>query len=317
MKASEVAGFAAQAALPIRPRHLGELTYAARLERRPSDEIIALLGAATRRQFEQARRREGGVLPVVIPVQNEAGDLPKTLVALARGGEALPIVVNNKSSDETRDVAIRMGAVVIDQPKGRKMAATQAGIRFARDELSAKQILFTDGDTTTPRRWAGTMALTLAETDIGNGAAVFPASIGMFGKSHLANVAGSALSQMYAVMHQKRGTDPVAHGHNYGLQFDDAGRMEEELSALHPDLFIDDHSEPDDLAIRNATIRAGAAVRGTHNPDLWVVTRNDRVSSLRGALGMALGKATYQQVTGDSYAQEYGLAARPGQTRIV
>lgn len=307
MKVHEVAGFAADSVRPIRPRHIADIRRTAAIRRTGGQAIISQHADATRQQFAEAYRREGGVLPVVIPCHNEADDLPGTLLALARSGNVLPVVVDNNSSDQTVQVALDMGAVLVEQHKGKKMAATQAGVAYASHELGARRVLFTDGDTLVLPTWGDTMDSTLTRLDGGQGAAIFGPSLAAFGKSKFADLAASGLNLMYKVMHERRGELPVAHGHNYGLSLDAEGAMEAEIMALHPDSFAWPGDEaPDDFLIRQAVHRAGAVVVGSHLLDMAVLTRNDRVDSVRQVVAMGRGDASYLDYAHDLYVQEYG-----------
>jgi glycosyltransferase involved in cell wall biosynthesis len=291
----------------IRPRHMADIRRTAAIRRQSGADIVRVHGDFTRQQFAAAKKRRGGVVAVVIPCHNEAEDLPGTLLSIARAGNAVPIVVDNTSTDNTAQVARDMGAVVLDQPTGKKMAATQSGFVYAAHKLSAKVILFTDGDTLVLPDWAQGMASKLTAADKGKGVAMFGPSVAMFGSSRLADLATTGLNLTYKVMHARRGEPPIAHGHNYGLLPDAAGAMEAALLALNPDAFVwPTDAVPDDYLIRQAMIEAGATVVGSHFLDVAVLTRNDRIHTISQVVAIGRGNKSYFDHLADSYATQYG-----------
>ena len=77
---------------------------------------------------------------VVIPCRDEAAALPLVLGAVPDGFH--PIVVDNGSTDGTADVARRLGATVVDEPRPGYGAAVHAGVLAATSEYVA----VVDGD---------------------------------------------------------------------------------------------------------------------------------------------------------------------------
>jgi glycosyltransferase involved in cell wall biosynthesis len=77
---------------------------------------------------------------VILPVLNEAAALPGVLAAMPRGYE--PIVVDNGSEDGSAEIAGRLGARVIDEPRRGFGAACFAGLSSA----SAEVVCFMDCD---------------------------------------------------------------------------------------------------------------------------------------------------------------------------
>jgi glycosyltransferase involved in cell wall biosynthesis len=75
------------------------------------------------------------VCDVVIPCRDEAAALPLVLPAVTDGFH--PIVVDNGSSDGTAEVARRLGATVIDEPRPGYGAAVHAGVMAATSEYLA------------------------------------------------------------------------------------------------------------------------------------------------------------------------------------
>ena len=77
---------------------------------------------------------------VVIPCRDEAAALPAVLAAMPSGFRA--IVVDNGSTDGTPDVARRLGATVVDEPRAGYGAAVHAGVQAA----TATFVAVVDGD---------------------------------------------------------------------------------------------------------------------------------------------------------------------------
>lgn len=238
-------------------------------------EIVDSYASFTRSQFAEARRRDV-VRPMIIPAHNEETDLPAALLAAARTGEAIPLVIDNRSDDGTATIARKMGAIVVEADNGRKMAATQEGLRFARHELGARALYFTDADTLVPAGWIHGMNRHIERQDEGNGVAVFGNSLLWHGKSRFTDTILSAAKIARAVKHTAVGGEIIARGHNYALSLDPNGQMEDAINSLDPSMF-----GGDDSAIRDILIDAGARVLNAADPATTVVTRNDRVDSLR------------------------------------
>lgn len=85
--------------------------------------------------------REQRIL-VVIPALNEATSLPHVLKAIP-GWVDRVVVVDNGSTDDTADVADRLGAVVITEPRRGYGRACQAGLSLIDD---SDIVVFLDGD---------------------------------------------------------------------------------------------------------------------------------------------------------------------------
>lgn len=253
-----------------RPSHLSVLRRAKR-----GQGVIDAYSGFTSRQFAQSRS-EGGV-PVFIPAKNESADLPDTLLSIAaqtdKGESSYAVVVDNGSEDETSEVARKMGAVVIDVPFGRKMAATKAAFDYA-DEQNIDSLLFTDADTIVVPTWANSMKNRLDAANEGYGSAVFGNSLLWYGEKRYVDAVLSAAKLVRGVRNTL--SDNVSpRGHNYGVQLDPEGRIQEEIHRLADDLFAGD-----DYEIGEALKTSGANVKGAASLSTMVITRNDRVNSL-------------------------------------
>ena len=77
---------------------------------------------------------------VVIPCRDEAAALPLVLAGVPEGFR--PIVVDNGSTDGTADVARRLGATVVEEPRPGYGAAVHAGVLGA----SSTFVAVVDGD---------------------------------------------------------------------------------------------------------------------------------------------------------------------------
>ncbi len=81
-----------------------------------------------------SRRGRVDVVPeVILPVLDEAAAIPGVLAAMPAGFE--PIVVDNGSSDGSGELAARLGARVVHEPRRGFGAACHAGLLAARDDV--------------------------------------------------------------------------------------------------------------------------------------------------------------------------------------
>jgi glycosyltransferase involved in cell wall biosynthesis len=90
---------------------------------------------------------------IVVPVLNAAGDLPRLLRALAEldwpQDRLECLVVDNGSTDRSRELAAAAGLRVLDEPKQGSYAARNRGVREARSEW----VVFTDADCAPRPDW--------------------------------------------------------------------------------------------------------------------------------------------------------------------
>jgi glycosyltransferase involved in cell wall biosynthesis len=293
----------------LAPKVLFELWQIARLrsKRASTERRQSRYRTFTRARFAAARNAGDQTIYVIIPCFNEARHLPSALVALARSDNALPIVVDNHCTDNTADIAEDMGAVVISQPTGKKMAATQRGIDYVLNQRGCRRMLFLDGDTMPLPNWATSMDRMLRYLDTGEGAAVFGTSIKMFGLSHLANTAATTASLFFTYLRHARHETPIANGHNYGLSFDNDGVMAKKINKLDKNVFAGSGNDvPDDAQILLCVQTTPAVVRSAHASNTWVVTNNDHLASLRDIFDLFRSKTSYAHLADKYYAQEYG-----------
>ena len=116
-------------------------------------------------------------ISVVIPVLNEEDRLEECLKALCNNSEKpYEIIVSDGGSvDATREIALRYGCSVIDNPKRHAAGGRNAGIKKARGDI----IAFTDGDCIPDRNWIKNIRIAFeAETIDGLGGSVRPVASG-------------------------------------------------------------------------------------------------------------------------------------------
>jgi len=97
------------------------------------------------------------LISVVVPVYNEEWVLANCLEALVRQDYPGPyeiIVVDNASTDRSKEIACRYPVRVVSEPRKSYVYALRAGCAAARGEL----IAFTDADTVVPRDWLSRIA---------------------------------------------------------------------------------------------------------------------------------------------------------------
>ena len=90
------------------------------------------------------------MLSVVIPAYNEKNYLPATLDSVRAALSDIPsseiVVVDNESTDTTREIAVRSGANVVDEPVHNIARVRNAGAESARGRI----LVFVDSDTVVP-----------------------------------------------------------------------------------------------------------------------------------------------------------------------
>jgi cellulose synthase/poly-beta-1,6-N-acetylglucosamine synthase-like glycosyltransferase len=103
---------------------------------------------------------------VVVPVRNGAATIGDTLAGLA-GQAAWPpgyelLVVDNGSTDATREIVRARGVTCVDEPTPGVSAVRNRGLRLARGEVLA----FLDADTVPSRRWLAALASPFADPEV-------------------------------------------------------------------------------------------------------------------------------------------------------
>ena len=278
-----------------------ELHAGVELHQQPPEEAVQQHGQCTTALFQEAA--QANAIPVIIPAHNEERDIVAALKSVAEAG-ARAIVVDNNSRDRTADFARQMGAIVLEQHEGRKMAATQRGLVYALGELGARHMLFMDADTVVGSGWARAMDKELHSADIGQGAMVCGDSITWESGSAAVDVL-SALARIPGLIKGKiRGSRaPIARGHNYGLAVSD--QMRDALLDLDGNWFVEAGGEPDDVAIERTVREAGGNVKQANGIATWVATRGDRITTLRQLWELYFLKRPYGEVVARSYARQY------------
>lgn len=97
-------------------------------------------------------------IAIVIPTLNEAANLPPTLAAIAAANHDCEVIIaDGGSQDQTREIGLASGAIVIPSNPGRATQLNQ-GAAQATGEI----YLFLHADTRLPPNWAELVAQTLA-----------------------------------------------------------------------------------------------------------------------------------------------------------
>lgn len=108
---------------------------------------------------------EAGKISVIIPVLNEAHNLPDTLARISRSPTLEVIVVDAGSQDHSVEIAKQAGALVLHTLPGRA-AQMNAGAEIATGEI----LLFLHADTQLPPQFEVAVARTLAQPAVVAGA---------------------------------------------------------------------------------------------------------------------------------------------------
>jgi uncharacterized protein len=104
-------------------------------------------------------------ISVIIPTLNEAVNLPPTLACLQKSAQLEMIIADGGSQDQTRDIAQKFGAQVIQTPPGRSTQMNQAA-----HQATGEVLLFLHADTLLPQDWLKWVTQTLENPDIIAGA---------------------------------------------------------------------------------------------------------------------------------------------------
>jgi hypothetical protein len=115
-----------------------------------------------------AREAGRGGVSVVIPVLNEAAQLPATLAAVLRDAPHEIVVVDGGSTDLSAEIARTHDAIALAAPRGRA-AQMNAGAAVATGEF----LLFLHADTLPPTGYPALVRTTLAGAGVAGGAFEF------------------------------------------------------------------------------------------------------------------------------------------------
>lgn len=84
---------------------------------------------------------------VIIPAYNEERSIARVVADIPSPPVREVVVVNNRSSDQTREAASRAGATVLDEPRPGYGQACLRGIEYVRERSGPEDIIvFLDGD---------------------------------------------------------------------------------------------------------------------------------------------------------------------------
>ena len=128
---------------------------------------------SNKKQLPGKHRQSWLPFTIVIPAHNEANFLPTTLAAISDAFDVIEhaghvIVVNDSSTDDTRDVAISHNADVIDVSLRNIGAVRNAGAAICETPW----LFFIDADTVLPPQTLAAALDKLAGGAVGGGAAV-------------------------------------------------------------------------------------------------------------------------------------------------
>jgi len=107
----------------------------------------------------------GRKISIIIPVLNEAKNLPKTLAVIPRSPELEVIIVDAGSHDQSVDIAKQFGALVLQELPGRAQQMN-AGAKIATGNV----FLFLHADTQLPDHFVAAIEQTLAKPGVVAGA---------------------------------------------------------------------------------------------------------------------------------------------------
>lgn len=95
----------------------------------------------------QADNINSPIVDVIIPAYNEEGSIGKVVHDIPKDVVRHIIVCNNGSTDNTKEVATREGAIVVDEPKSGYGSACLAGMSYIADLTDKPDVVtFIDGD---------------------------------------------------------------------------------------------------------------------------------------------------------------------------
>ena len=113
-------------------------------------------------------RRGTDLLSVIVPTLNEEAALPETLARAARAEHAELIVVDGGSTDRTKAIALKSGAIFIESQPGRALQMN-VGAGAATGDL----LLFLHADTLMPCGYDDEIRRILADPEVAGGAFCF------------------------------------------------------------------------------------------------------------------------------------------------
>lgn len=242
------------------------------------DRLVNDEAVSCRKQFAPVY----GSIPVLICAKDEAGDLPATLVSLARAeARVVPIVVANGSSDKTAEIAADLGAAVVELPDAGKAAAFAAGLNYATSELDARRILATDADTVVGKYWPEAMIKQVGRIDEHRGGIAIGGVLIHHGPSKSTDALRSIALAAKQAANVKRGSRPGARGSNLGLQLTDD--IAETIAKIPGEEFI-----AHDRALVTAVLSAGGEAIVDFADKTVVATKGDRYRSVGEYLSAAL-----------------------------
>lgn len=87
------------------------------------------------------------VIDIIIPVFNEEESIPKVINDIPKSLVRNILVCNNNSTDNTKEVALKAGAIVVDEPRQGYGSACLKGMEYiAQNDPKPDVVVFLDGD---------------------------------------------------------------------------------------------------------------------------------------------------------------------------
>jgi glycosyltransferase involved in cell wall biosynthesis len=241
-------------------------------------------------------------IPVILAARNEEQTIGGALDRLAeQHGQVEPIVVVNDTTDRTADIAIAMGAHVLESDPG-KMRAIQTGLRYL-GKAALGNVLLADVDgRPVSRHWGQRLHGELTGLPGESPAIVWGPVVFCQDMNLLVGAACTAASMRvsWADRHDK---DPrTIRGGNAGLRLADAETLESLLE-------LDNYWPREDVAIYDTVMSHGGNARVSFHPEAWMKTSGIRITDTLKAL--IHDRRHPSRVTDDGYAAGAPAGSRP------
>jgi glycosyltransferase involved in cell wall biosynthesis len=240
--------------------------------------------------------------PILIAARNEANHIGHTLGALSQQAHDIePVVVINGSIDRTADIAISMGATVIESAEG-KMPAIQEGLRFL-GKRALEPVLILDADSRPfSKNWSARMTSELGQLPAHKPAMTWGPYIfnGEINPALGAFFSATSMRVSWADRHKDR--PRTIRGGNTGLLMKDSELLERVLT-------LGNYWPREDVAIFDTMKSREAIHKVVFHPESWVLTSGYRISE---TLKKIIKERKHPSLVMDgSYASEAPAGSKP------
>lgn len=222
-------------------------------------------------------------IPVFIRSRNESKRLPKTLLALSlcrvTENKVRPIVIDNASEDDTRDVAVALGAEVIDERTKGFNFATRAIFRHASD-LSIQKLLILDADSIPVHNLINYMLLNLDGVSSGEIFGLRAYIGGQFLSDQILSLKNLSSDITSAAFHRVA----RVHGGNAAIKLDQKGKIVKELENIEPNTSMINRT------IKRIILKHGGLAFSSFDQSSLVFTDSARFPNLRSVLKLILDR---------------------------